>query len=92
MGLQAIWATDVAPLLTRAGECRRHRFSCLIESRARNRCPGIRRRKHPEELAAAAAFGRRIGVRYHDLRSRGTSQNNDGVTVTLPRDQSQEKR
>lgn len=29
---------------------------------------------------------------YHDLRSRGTNQNNEGVTVTVPRDQSQEKR
>jgi len=31
------------------------------------------------------------GVRYHDLRSRGSNQNNEGVTVTLPL-QSQEKR
>lgn len=27
--------------------------------------------------------GRRVGVRYNDLRSRGTNPNNDGVTVII---------
>ena len=46
----------------------------------------------PEGVVIHALDGRRIGVRYHDLRSRGSNQNNDGVTVTVPRAQSQEKR
>jgi hypothetical protein len=46
----------------------------------------------PEGVVIRSLDGRRIGVRYHDLRSRGTNQNNEGVTVTVPRDQSQEKR
>ena len=27
--------------------------------------------------------GRRVGVRYNDLRSKGTNPNNDGVTVII---------
>jgi len=40
----------------------------------------------PEGVVIRAVDGRRIGVRYHDLRSRGSNQNNEGVTVTLPRE------
>ncbi len=40
----------------------------------------------PEGVVIRALDGRRIGVRYHDLRSRGTNQNNEGVTVTVPRE------
>ena len=38
----------------------------------------------PGGVVIRALSGRRIGVRYSDLRSRGSNPNNDGITVVVP--------
>jgi hypothetical protein len=38
----------------------------------------------PDGVLIRAPDGRKIGVRYGDLRSRGTNTNREGVTVTVP--------
>ena len=42
----------------------------------------------PEGVVIRATEGRRIGVRYQDLRTRGSNPGSGGVTVTMPDDAS----